>query len=61
MYKHLLQSLNHASEEAEGESIIEELLEADLEADLEAAQAIVDEEQGLDGHDAHLADALRDL
>ena len=43
LYKHLLESLNHASDETQGESIIEELVEADLEADLEAAHAIGDD------------------
>ena len=51
LYKHLLESLNHASEETEGESIIDDLTEADME--LELGQIEV--------NDAHLADALAGL
>ena len=54
LYRHLLESLNHSSGAMEGESIIDDLTEADME--LELGQI-----DGIDGHDAHLADALAGL
>ena len=48
LYKHLLESLNHSSSTAEGESIIDDLTEADMELSLSQIEV----------NDAHLADAL---
>ena len=48
LYKHLLESLNHSSGTAEGESIIDDLTEADLEMSMSQIEV----------NDAHLADAL---
>ena len=48
LYKHLLESLNHSSGTAEGESIIDDLTEADMELSLSQIEV----------NDAHLADAL---
>ena len=54
LYKHLIESLNHSGEAEEGESVIGDVTEADLELELSQIDDI-------DGHDAHLDDALAGL
>ena len=46
--QHLLESLNHSSGAAEGESIIDDLTEADMELSMSQIEV----------NDAHLADAF---